>query len=73
MTIKPAELVEAIAQMDEDQRERFVSTLVHKWPQLADGLMAQIGYELLDLEGRQDYAPEEAESMSDLMEEYYGA
>ena len=51
-----AELVEAIAQMDEDQRERFVSTLVFKWPELADSLMAQIGYELLDLEGRQDYA-----------------
>ena len=54
--MKPAELVEAIAQMDEDQRERFVSMLVHKWPQLADGLMAQIGYELLDHEARQDYA-----------------
>ena len=36
-----AELVEAIARMDEDQRERFVSTLVFKWPELADSLMAQ--------------------------------
>jgi len=68
-----AELVEAIARMDEDQRERFVSMLVFKWPQLADGLMAQIGYELLDLEGRQDFAQQEGETMSDLMEEYYGA
>ena len=59
-----AELVEAIAQMDEDQRERFVSMLVHKWPKLADGIMAQIGYELLDLEGRHDYAQEEGETMS---------
>ena len=50
-----AELVEAIAQMDEDQRERFVSMLVFKWPQLADGLMAQIGYELMEYEARQDY------------------
>ena len=54
--MKPAELVEAIAQMDQDQRERFVSMLVHKWPDLADSLMAQIGYELLDHEARQDYA-----------------
>jgi len=68
-----AELVEAIARMDEDQRERFVSMLVFKWPKLADGLMAQIGYELLDLEGRQDFAQQEGETMSDLMEEYYGA
>jgi len=68
-----AELVEAIARMDEDQRERFVSMLVFKWPQLADGLMAQIGYELLDREGRQDFAQQEGETMSDLMEEYYGA
>ncbi len=56
MAIKPAELVEAIAQMDEDQRERFVSTLVFKWPELADSLMAQIGYELMEYEARQDYA-----------------
>ena len=68
-----AELVEAIARMDENQRERFVSMLVFKWPQLADCLMAQIGYELLDLEGRQDFAQQEGETMSDLMEEYYGA
>ena len=71
--MKPAELVEAIAQMDEDQRERFVSMLVFKWPDLADSLMAQIGYGLLDLEGRQDFAQEKGETMSDLMEEYYGA
>ena len=56
MTIKPTELVEAIAQMDEDQRERFVSMLVFKWPQLADGLMSQIGYELMEYEARQDYS-----------------
>lgn len=73
MAIKPAELVEALAQMDEDQRERFVSTLVFKWPELADSLMAQIGYELLDREGRQDFPQQEGETMSDLMEEYYGA
>jgi hypothetical protein len=51
-----AELVEAIARMDEDQRERFVSMLVHKWPELADGIMSQIGYELMEYEARQDYA-----------------
>jgi len=51
-----ADMVEAIAQMDEDQRERFVSMLVFKWPQLADGLMAQIGYELMEHEARQDFA-----------------
>ena len=51
-----AELVEAIARMDEDQRERFVSMLVHKWPELADGIMSQIGYELMEHEARQDYA-----------------
>ena len=73
MTTNTAELVEAIAQMDEDQRERFVSMLVFKWPDLADSLMAQIGYGLLDLEGRQDFAQQEGETMSDLMEEYYGA
>ena len=50
-----AELVEAIAQMDEDQRERFVSMLVFKWPQLADGIMSQIGYELMEYEARQDF------------------
>ena len=51
-----AELVEAIARMDEDQRERFVSMLVFKWPQLADGIMSQIGYELMEYEARQDYS-----------------
>ena len=51
-----AELVEAIAQMDENQRERFVSMLVFKWPQLADGIMSQIGYELMEYEARQDYS-----------------
>jgi len=51
-----AELVEAIAQMDEDQRERFVSMLVFKWPQLADGIMSQIGYELMEYEARQDFS-----------------
>ena len=51
-----AELVEAIAQMDEDQRERFVSMLVFKWPQLADGIMSQIGYELIEYEARQDFS-----------------
>jgi hypothetical protein len=55
MTTNPAELVEAIAQMDEDQRERFVSMLVFKWPQLADGIMSQIGYELIEYEARQDF------------------
>jgi hypothetical protein len=55
MTTNPAELVEAIAQMDEDQRERFVSMLVFKWPQLADGIMSQIGYELMEYEARQDF------------------
>jgi len=54
--VEPKELVEAIAQMDEDQRERFVSMLVFKWPQLADGLMSQIGYELMEYEARQDYS-----------------
>jgi len=56
MTTNPTELVEAIAQMDEDQRERFVSMLVFKWPQLADGIMSQIGYELMEYEARQDYS-----------------
>jgi hypothetical protein len=56
MMVEPKELVEAIAQMDEDQRERFVSMLVFKWPQLADGLMSQIGYELMEYEARQDYS-----------------
>ena len=56
MTTNPKELVEAIAQMDDDQRDRFVSMLVFKWPQLADGLMAQIGYELMEYEARQDYS-----------------
>ena len=51
-----AELVEAIAQMDENQRERFVSMLVFKWPQLADGIMSQIGYELIEYEARQDFS-----------------
>ena len=49
------ELVEAIARMDENQRERFVSMLVFKWPQLADGIMSQIGYELMEYEARQDF------------------
>ena len=56
MIVEPKELVEAIAQMDDDQRDRFVSMLVFKWPQLADGLMAQIGYELMEYEARQDYS-----------------
>ena len=51
-----ADVVETIAQMDEDQRERLVSMLVFKWPELADGLMAQIGYELMEHEARQDFA-----------------
>lgn len=51
-----ADIVEAIAQMDENQRERFVSMLVFKWPQLADGIMSQIGYELMEHEARQDFA-----------------
>jgi len=56
MIVEPKELVEAIAQMDDDQRDRFVSMLVFKWPQLADGLMSQIGYELMEYEARQDYS-----------------
>ena len=56
MIVEPKELVEAIAQMDDDQRDRFVSMLVFKWPKLADGLMAQIGYELMEYEARQDYS-----------------
>ena len=56
MTTNPKELVEAIAQMDDDQRDRFVSMLVFKWPQLADGIMSQIGYELMEYEARQDYS-----------------
>ena len=53
---KAHEVVEMIACMDEDERERFVSKLVYTWPELADGLMAQIGYELMEKEARQDYA-----------------
>jgi len=56
MIVEPKELVEAIAQMDDDQRDRFVSMLVFKWPQLADGIMSQIGYELMEYEARQDYS-----------------
>ena len=59
-------IIEGIARMDQDERESLVKNLVERYPTLADGLMANIGYELMDRDTKK-------ESMSDLMEEYYGA
>lgn len=53
---KPHEVVEMIACMDEQEREQFVAKLVHTWPHLADGLMSQIGFELMHKEASEDYA-----------------
>jgi hypothetical protein len=53
---KAHEVVEMIACMDEQERERFVAKLVHTWPHLADGIMTQIGFELMHLEAHEDYS-----------------
>lgn len=43
------EIVESIARMDEDQRERFVRTMVKKWPDLAMSISNKIDQEIYDL------------------------
>jgi len=42
--------VESIAQMDMGQRETFVSTLVKKWPHLANDITIMIESQLQDEE-----------------------
>ena len=57
-------IIEGIARMDESERESLVKNLVERYPDLADGLMANIGYELMD----QDF---QKETMGDIMGDYY--
>ena len=56
-------IIEGIARMDQDERESLVKNLVERYPDLADGLMANIGYELMDRDNIK-------ESIGD---HYYGA
>ena len=53
---KAHEVVEMIARMDEQERERFVSKLVWTWPELAQGLMDHIGFELMNKDAHEDYS-----------------
>jgi hypothetical protein len=41
-------IIEGIARMDESERESLVKNLVERFPNLAEGLMSCIGYELMD-------------------------
>ena len=44
------EVVESIARMGEDQRKRFVRTIVQKWPDLAMSISNKIDQEIYDVE-----------------------
>ena len=57
-------IIEGIARMDQDERESLVRNLVERYPDLADGLMANIGYELMD----QDF---QKEKIGEIMGDYY--
>jgi len=57
-------IIEGIARMDQDERESLVRNLVERYPDLADDLMANIGYELMDRDTKK-------ESMGDIMGDYY--
>ena len=43
------EIVESIARMGEDQRKRFVRTMVKKWPDLAISISNKIDQEIYDV------------------------
>jgi len=45
------ESAEAVACMNLSQREKFVKDMVSRYPNLADQLMSDIGYELMEKEG----------------------
>jgi len=57
-------IIEGIARMDQDERESLVRNLVERYPDLADGLMANIGYELMDRDTKK-------ETVGDIMGDYY--
>jgi hypothetical protein len=57
-------IIEGIARMDESERESLVRNLVERYPDLADGLMANIGYELMDQDTKK-------ETMGEIMGDYY--
>ena len=44
---KSDEVVETLARMDLEQRNEFVSSLVKKWPHMAESLSNMIGLELI--------------------------
>ena len=44
------EVVESIARMGEEQRKRFVRTMVKKWPDLAMSISNKIDQEIYDVE-----------------------
>ena len=41
------DIVETLARMDLEQRNEFVSSLVKKWPHMAESLSNMIGLELI--------------------------
>ena len=41
------DVIETIARMDLEQRNEFVSSLVKKWPHMAESLSKMIGLELI--------------------------
>ena len=49
-SIEIDEVVESIARMGEDQRKRFVRTMVKKWPDLAISISNKIDQEIYDVE-----------------------
>ena len=57
-------IIEGIARMDESERESLVRNLVERYPDLADGLMANIGYEPMDRDHKK-------ETIGDIMGDYY--
>ena len=57
-------IIEGIARMGQDERDSLVKNLVERYPDLADGLMACIGFELMDRDTKK-------ESISDIMADYY--
>ena len=44
---KADDVVETLARMDLEQRNEFVSSLVKKWPHMAESLGNSIGFELM--------------------------
>jgi hypothetical protein len=44
------ELVEQIARMDKDQRNKFVQTLVKKWPDLSESIYFLLNVNLMEKE-----------------------